>query len=788
VTWTPVGGGVTGRDGTASYEFPAPGNKAGWVWVRAFTKVGEADVAVGGPQAKPAASQTTLAAEFAAGPVSAASSSAAFETYPATVLNNLAARSWARLSLLDDYGNGVPGVAVNFTLPAVGEGGGQTPVFADGSAPPAAKTMTVTSCAADLGASPPAACLRDGVATPGLAYAPIISAAAGEFSVSAAVDGVALGQGLVKFGPGAASPAASWFTLEPVSASGPPPAAGSGAAYRLTLTAMNGGTGDEALPVGGVCVTLDLPAGVSVADPPPPGGACPAGQYSTGPDGKVSALVRSQLAGRFQVGARIGGSPVPTEPAGSVHRRQAFFVGGPPSGAASELTSPLEPVPADGRRPQTVAVTLRDAFGNLATCWDGSKQIPCAAEVAVPAGTRAGQGGGAVEGPAVVQAPAALVDYPAAGAPVGGPAKVDFFGQAGDYQVTARVGGSDVLVADGVASPSGPARAKIGFTPVVVQLGRPSVDPSNGRRVAGRVDAADSGLAAEGGLSVAVRDPAGLVWAVCLVGADGAFECPLEPPAGDGQHLEVVVKGPAGAVSPPTRLVVDATAPPPPVVAPTEGGTVTGRGSAPGDTISVTRPDGTAACSALVRPDLSWSCVLRPPAKAGDELRLVESDRAGNTSTEVVWRVGLPRASANPARVCPGAEVTLAGAGFQPGELIQLTLPGRAEPRGSATPGPVRAGPDGAARWTWPVPADASPGQLVASLAGSKSGRVAAVFNVLTCQAPPGGATGRRTDGPSHLPFTGPNRATLTLALALAGALAAAGAALRRSRQPKPPR
>ncbi|MDR2378085.1 MAG: Ig-like domain-containing protein, partial [Bifidobacteriaceae bacterium] len=276
--WTPVDAGRSGPDGGADFDFAAPDNRAGWVWVRAFIDVGGVRQAVGGPQREPVAAQTVKGARFEAGPPDAARTAAAFETFRPAVANDLTSRSWARVVVQDRYGNPVPGAKVVFALPP----GAAAPVFADGSSPPTAKTVTVVSCADDL-VEVPDRCRKDGVYTPGMAYAPIVSGFAGTFPVSGRVAApggdFAVGPGPVAFAAAARAPGGpSSRRGNRERGAGVAPADGV-ASYDLTVTAMSRTASGATQPAPGACVTPQLPRGLTAL--PGPAGACPAGSYET---------------------------------------------------------------------------------------------------------------------------------------------------------------------------------------------------------------------------------------------------------------------------------------------------------------------------------------------------------------------------------------------------------------------------------------------------------------------------------------------------------------------------
>ncbi|MDR1118585.1 MAG: Ig-like domain-containing protein, partial [Bifidobacteriaceae bacterium] len=644
--WTAVPEAPTDAAGLAAYEFAAPANQAGWVWVKASADSGAGAQAVGGPQTAPPAQQTVLGARFEAGPVDAAATQAAFEVYGGAVAPDLKALSWARVQVKDRYGNGVPGVDVAFELPASHPGTAGTPVFAGGAATASGKQITVATCAADL-VQPPAACLLNGVYTPGLAVAEIVSGFEGVFpvvAVAAAPGGdVKLGPGEVVFDSGAPSAAHSSFTLEQTDKAAPRVVADSVQSYTLTATVVNALGGAARHPVEGACVAPRLPAGLSVSAPAS-GAPCQAGHYPTDKDGVASLRIVSTVSGKFEVGLDLGGDQVPTEAGGNQHTREAVFAGGPPSAARTELTSPKAPTPADDPAGLAVTATVRDAHGNLAACWDGAKAAPCEVEFAIPAGLRVGEGPGAVAGPGWATA---KTD------PDSGVARVVYRGGAGTYTVTARVAGRNVALADGVDWSPAAGRAKVVF----------------------------------------------------------------------------------GAPTTPGK----------PALKPSDGSSIGGTGTAPGNPVVVKDEAGNVLCSTVVGPDLTWSCDLEPPAKEGDRLVVVEQDALGNAS-EKEWRVGVPRLELAEDRVCGGQGQAATGVNFQPAEAVGLEADGA--PDGAS----AQADQDGRVRFEWTVPAGAAGAQRVV-LRGPDSGEVAGEFEAACEPAPPGSVAPPVPGG--NLPYTG---------------------------------
>ncbi|MFU6990970.1 Ig-like domain-containing protein [Pseudomonas paraeruginosa] len=123
-----------------------------------------------------------------------------------------------------------------------------------------------------------------------------------------------------------------------------------------------------------------------------------------------------------------------------------------------------------------------------------------------------------------------------------------------------------------------------------------------------------------------------------VVGPDGSFEVPLNPPLTNGETVTVVVTDPSGNVSPPAQVVApDTTAPAPATgvqVAP-DGGSVIGKAE-PGATVGVdSNGDGQPDTTVVVGPDGSFEVPLNPPLTNGETVTVVVTDPAGNSSTPV---------------------------------------------------------------------------------------------------------------------------------------------------------
>ncbi|HFT7945073.1 TPA: Ig-like domain-containing protein [Pseudomonas aeruginosa] len=123
-----------------------------------------------------------------------------------------------------------------------------------------------------------------------------------------------------------------------------------------------------------------------------------------------------------------------------------------------------------------------------------------------------------------------------------------------------------------------------------------------------------------------------------VVGPDGNFEVPLNPPLTNGETVTVIVTDPAGNNSTPVTVEApDTTAPAPATdvqVAP-DGSSVTGNAEL-GATVGVdTDGDGQPDTTVVVGPDGSFEVPLNPPLTNGETVTVIVTDPAGNNSTPV---------------------------------------------------------------------------------------------------------------------------------------------------------
>ncbi|WP_203767326.1 Ig-like domain-containing protein, partial [Cellulomonas denverensis] len=176
----------------------------------------------------------------------------------------------------------------------------------------------------------------------GVATVDITSTQAGEFAVTAAIDGTEVsGSGqTVEFVNGAASATASSWTVTP---EGPLPA---GEAFTAVVQ-VNDANGN---PVSGATIGLDLPTGITVAE---------SGPYVSDAEGKVTLTLTSEIAGEYPVSVTLGADRIG-------ETKTLVFTAGEASTSESSIAA-TSPVQANGTDTSTVTVTLKDGFGNVVT-------------------------------------------------------------------------------------------------------------------------------------------------------------------------------------------------------------------------------------------------------------------------------------------------------------------------------------------------------------------------------------------------------------------------------------
>ncbi|MFK2914020.1 BapA/Bap/LapF family large adhesin, partial [Pseudomonas sp. 3HC3] len=196
---------------------------------------------------------------------------------------------------------------------------------------------------------------------------------------------------------------------------------------------------------------------------------------------------------------------------------------------------------------------------------------------------------------------------------------------------------------------------------------------------------------AEAGARVEVEDASGNLIGSAIAEPDGSFSLTLDPPQANGETLSITVTDAAGNTSVPLSYVApDITAPA--IVADVVAGdgslAVSGRGE-PGATVEVRDAQGAVIGTGTVAPNGTFVVDLEAPLAAGENLVLVQTDAAGNTSAEVSVTVAdtpLPESPSGVVVAGDGSSVS----GTAPADTQVQVRDAQGNVLGS-----VQAGPDG---------------------------------------------------------------------------------------------
>ncbi|WP_405314548.1 BapA/Bap/LapF family large adhesin [Pseudomonas sp. 10(2024)] len=196
---------------------------------------------------------------------------------------------------------------------------------------------------------------------------------------------------------------------------------------------------------------------------------------------------------------------------------------------------------------------------------------------------------------------------------------------------------------------------------------------------------------AEGGARVEVKDASGNLIGSAIAEPDGSFSLTLDPPQANGETLSITVTDAAGNTSVPLSYVApDITAPAivADVVASDGSLAVSGRGE-PGATVEVRDAQGAVIGTGTVAPNGTFVIDLEAPLAAGENLVLVQTDAAGNTSAGVSVTVAdtpLPESPSGVVVAGDGSSVS----GTAPADTQVQVRDAQGNVLGSA-----QAGPDG---------------------------------------------------------------------------------------------
>ncbi|WCV28414.1 BapA prefix-like domain-containing protein [Pseudomonas aeruginosa] len=247
----------------------------------------------------------------------------------------------------------------------------------------------------------------------------------------------------------------------------------------------------------------------------------------------------------------------------------------------------------------------------------------------------------------------------------------------------------------------------------------PTVNLSNGSSLSGT---------AEPGSTVILTDGNGNP--IAEVTADGSGNWTYTPstPIANGTVVNVVAQDAAGNSSPPATVTVDSSAPPAPVINPSNGVVISGTAEA-GATVTLTDGNGNPIGQVTADGSGNWSFTPGTPLANGTVVNATASDPTGNTS---------PPASTTVDAVAPAAPVIDPSNGAvisgtaEAGATVILT-DGGGNPIGQATA-------DGSGNWTFTPSTPLANGTVINAVAqdpaGNTSGPASVTVDAIAPPAP----------------------------------------------------
>ncbi|MCO3417141.1 BapA prefix-like domain-containing protein [Pseudomonas aeruginosa] len=229
----------------------------------------------------------------------------------------------------------------------------------------------------------------------------------------------------------------------------------------------------------------------------------------------------------------------------------------------------------------------------------------------------------------------------------------------------------------------------------------PTVNLSNGSSLSGT---------AEPGSTVTLTDGNGNP--IAEVTADGSGNWTYTPstPIANGTVVNVVAQDAAGNSSPPATVTVDSSAPPAPVINPSNGVVISGTAEA-GATVTLTDAGGNPIGQVTADGSGNWSFTPGTPLANGTVIVATATDPTGNTGPQAATTVD---AVAPPAPVIDPSNGTTISGTAEAGAKVILT-DGNGNPIGETTA-------DGSGNWTFTPATPLANGTVVNAVAQDPAG------------------------------------------------------------------
>ncbi|TEG53265.1 Ig-like domain-containing protein [Pseudomonas aeruginosa] len=428
-------------------------------------------------------------------------------------------------------------------------------------------------------------------------------------------------------------------------------------------------------------------------------------------------------------------TPLPDGTVVNVVARDAAGNSSPPASVTVDAVAPATPTvdPSNGTTLSGTAepgatVTLTDGSGNPIgqVTADGSGNWSFTPGTPLPNGTvvnaTASDPTGNTSAPASTTvdsvAPAAPVVNPSNGAEISGTAEpgatvtlTDGSGNpigqvtadgSGNWSFTPSTPLADGTVVNATATdPAGNTGGQGSTTVDAIAPATPTVNLSNGSSLSGT---------AEPGSTVILTDGNGNP--IAEVTADGSGNWTYTPstPIANGTVVNVVAQDAAGNSSPPATVTVDSSAPPAPVINPSNGVVISGTAEA-GATVTLTDAGGNPIGQVTADGSGNWSFTPGTPLANGTVIVATATDPTGNTGPQAATTVD---AVAPPAPVIDPSNGTTISGTAEAGAKVILT-DGNGNPIGETTA-------DGSGNWSFTPGTPLANGTVVNAVAQDPAG------------------------------------------------------------------
>ncbi len=291
---------------------------------------------------------------------------------------------------------------------------------------------------------------------------------------------------------------------------------------------------------------------------------------------------------------------------------------------------------------------------------------------------------------------------------------------SGNWSFTPSTPLADGTVVNATATdPAGNTGGQGSTTVDAIAPATPTVNLSNGSSLSGT---------AEPGSTVILTDGNGNP--IAEVTADGSGNWTYTPstPIANGTVVNVVAEDAAGNSSPPATVTVDSSAPPAPVINPSNGVVISGTAEA-GATVTLTDAGGNPIGQVTADGSGNWSFTPGTPLANGTVIVATATDPTGNTGPQAATTVD---AVAPPAPVIDPSNGTTISGTAEAGAKVILT-DGNGNPIGQATA-------DGSGNWTFTPGTPLANGTVINAVAqdpaGNTSGPASVTVDAIAPPAP----------------------------------------------------